>query len=405
MRLLVSTGQWFPDDMGGMARVARDSSHALAQRGHEVVVLAPTAPGAPVAEEDGSLVVRRVLDRKHLPQTLMDAVQTRRQARKSNLGRFDLAVAHDAVTAVGLLAARSSTPLVRVFHSSVSREFKFLRTHIGVGKTWLAAYAFMPLLVLMDRTAMSKAARILVLSEYSRELLATDHPDALERVRRVSAGADADAFSAPHDDRDAIRGRLGLRADAILLLTVRRLEPRMGIEQLLRAFHRLGDDAASLAIVGDGVSAQSLRRLAADLEIDGRVRFVGRVSDAELREWYRAADLFVLPTVAYEGFGLVTAEALASGTPVIGTPVGATPELLRPLDPRLVASGTDPEALRAAIADVLPLLSPEFRRRCRQYARTCFAWEEVIVGWEQVLMEVIHSCSQPQRSTSSMHQT
>ena len=96
---------------------------------------------------------------------------------------------------------------------------------------------------------------------------------------------------------------------------------------------------------------------------------VGRVSDEELQEWHRAADLFVLPTVAYEGFGLVTAEALASGTPVVGTPVGATPELLVPLDARLVSRGTDAPALAEAMRTGLALATPELRERCRVIRR------------------------------------
>ena len=86
------------------------------------------------------------------------------------------------------------------------------------------------------------------------------------------------------------------------------------------------------------------------------------MEESELRDWYRAADLVVLPTVAYEGFGMVTAEALATGTPVVGTPVGATPELLEPLDPRLVAAGSDPDALAAAIRNAFTFADTEFAR-------------------------------------------
>ena len=92
--------------------------------------------------------------------------------------------------------------------------------------------------------------------------------------------------------------------------------------------------------------------------LEGRVELVGHVSDSELALWHRAADVFVLPTVAYVGFGLVTAEALASGTPVVGTRVGATPELLEPLDPRLLAHGTDPEDLAEATGTGPRLATP-----------------------------------------------
>jgi glycosyltransferase involved in cell wall biosynthesis len=107
------------------------------------------------------------------------------------------------------------------------------------------------------------------------------------------------------------------------------------------------------------------------------VRFVGRVAEDELLDWYRAADLFVLPTVAYEGFGMVTVKALASGTPVVGTPAGATPELLEPLDQRLVARGSDPDSLAAAIREALAFIGDDFRTRCREYPLARFDWSHV----------------------------
>jgi glycosyltransferase involved in cell wall biosynthesis len=109
-----------------------------------------------------------------------------------------------------------------------------------------------------------------------------------------------------------------------------------------------------------------------------------------LPDWYRAADVVVMPTVAYEGFGLVTAEALACGTPVVGTRVGATPELLEPLDPRLLAADADPNALASTIDRALDLVSGELRRRCRDYAVARLSWDAAIAEWERVLEEAAY---------------
>jgi glycosyltransferase involved in cell wall biosynthesis len=160
----------------------------------------------------------------------------------------------------------------------------------------------------------------------------------------------------------------------------------MGIEQLLRAVQILAPDDIYLAIVGGGLLTDELRRLSSELGVDGRVRFAGQVAEEELPDWYRAADLFVLPTVAYEGFGMVTVEALASGTPVVGTPAGATPELLEPLDPRLVARGSDPGSLAVAIRETLEFIDDDFRSRCREYAVARFSWDKVAAAWEEALL-------------------
>jgi glycosyltransferase involved in cell wall biosynthesis len=160
----------------------------------------------------------------------------------------------------------------------------------------------------------------------------------------------------------------------------------MGLEELVRALARPEVQAtAALAIVGGGSAEGRLRQLVAELGLGSRVRFAGRVGDDELPDWYRAGDLFVLPTVAYEGFGMVTAEALASGTPVVGTPVGATPELLEGLEPSLLAEHADAGSLAAAISRGLALAGPGLAERARAYAVERFGWDAVVARWEAAL--------------------
>ncbi len=140
-------------------------------------------------------------------------------------------------------------------------------------------------------------------------------------------------------------------AEAPLLFTARRFTPRTGVDRLLAAMPTIlrAHPAATLAVAGTGEMEQQLRQLAARLGVADRVRFLGRVSDESLVDWYRRATLVVMPTAKLEGFGLTTAEALACGTPVVGTPVGATPELLAPLDRTLLAADSTPSALAETV--------------------------------------------------------
>jgi len=261
-----------------------------------------------------------------------------------------------------------------------------MRSRLPWGHERLVAYLNEPITARLERIGMRRCTQVLILSEYSRSLLMADHPDQTAKVRRVPGGVDTKWFS-PGDGVRAARMRLGLDPQQRLLVTVRRAEPRMGIDQLLRAVRILASDKVSLAVVGGGLLTDEFKRLSSELGIDGRVRFVGRVPEEELPDWYRAADLFVLPTVAYEGFGMVTVEALASGVPVVGTPAGATPELLEPLDPRLVAGGSDPDSLALAIREALTFTGDDFRSRCRDYAVARFDWSTVARAWDDALSE------------------
>lgn len=288
---------------------------------------------------------------------------------------------------MGLLAAYPRTPLVLGYYASPPRELRYLRSHVGALHKRLLTYPLEIPLRVMEAVSLRRASELLILSEFTRELLAADHPNQAPRARLVPGLVNTDLFS-PAEDRGAIRTRLGLRPDIPLLLSVRRLEPRMGLERLFHAVKLLrGSRDVDLVVAGAGRLDESLRRLVANLGLQSHVRFLGRVPDDALRDWYRAADLFVLPTVAYEGFGMVTAEALASGTPVVGTPVGATPELLAPLDRRLVAKSSDVDDIAAAVSGALGFAGPELRARCREYASANYSWDTAIQAWEDVLID------------------
>ncbi len=96
-----------------------------------------------------------------------------------------------------------------------------------------------------------------------------------------------------------------------------------------------------------------LKALAKEYNLQEHIRFVGQISEELLPLYYQAADLFVLPSLDFEGFGLVTLEALSSGLPVVGTNIGGTPEILENLDPRLLVEKTSAEKLAEGIMTTL----------------------------------------------------
>jgi glycosyltransferase involved in cell wall biosynthesis len=390
VRILVATDQWFPDRIGGVARVATDTARGWAAGGHDVTVLAPRHDGQPSEEthEGGALTLLRVLPRARLPQTLTDPPATRRWASQVAHRRFDVLVAHTCTTACGLLKARLERPLVYVFHADAAKEARYFRATLRPGAAWVSTLAIEGRLRSLDRVALREADGVMILSEFSRSLLREHDPALAQRAVRVSGAVDTAVFT-PRDRHEA-RERLGVDTSTRLVFTVRRLDPRLGLENLLEAAALLGDvEGLRIAIAGTGGLRARLHDLHDRLGLGKRVELLGRVSDDDLPLWHKAADLFVLPTLAYEGFGLVTAEALASGTPVVGTPIGATPELLEPLDPRLVARSTDSPALADAIRTGLRITTAQFRARCRDYALARFAWDAALPDWEDVLKDAV----------------
>ena len=388
MRIIVATDQWSPDVIGGSARVARATAVQFARLGHHVVVVAPAVPGRPAVGHDAGVELHRSVKRFGLPQSVADVVATWRWARRRP--RPDVLVAHQATNAVGLLAAQRGVPLVYVFHASAPLEQRFVRRRLTPVRR-AVALLLDPLLVLLERIAVRRAETVAVLSEYSRRLLLARHPSVSDRIAVVRGGVDYDRFAS--GDGATARAAYDIPDDRPFVLTVRRLEPRMGVEELLRAADLLIRKGVQLTVgvAGAGETGPALERLARELAIDEHVRFFGRVPDTDLPGLYAAADLFVLPTVAYEGFGMSTVEALAAGTPVVGTAVGATPEILTPLDPQLVSPSTLPDELAATIETALASATDDRRERCAAYARERFSWETAIESWQAAVVRAAGS--------------
>jgi glycosyltransferase involved in cell wall biosynthesis len=157
----------------------------------------------------------------------------------------------------------------------------------------------------------------------------------------------------------------------------------MGIDLLLRAAARV--PGLQVVVGGDGPLRGELEALAASLKVPAK--FVGYVPDDDLPALYRAADLFVLPTRALEGFGLVAIEAMACGTPALGTPVGAIPEVLGPLG--LVFRDVTVEAIEEGLRRFFDARDPDLGKRCREHVAARYDWGRVVEQAEALLLKVI----------------
>jgi len=202
------------------------------------------------------------------------------------------------------------------------------------------------------------------------------------KFRVLSMGADLSLFS-PAPDQDAIRERLQSGPGQVILF-VGKLTEKKGVTYLLQAAARL-EKEWHLLIVGEGILRPGLEAEAARLGIRERVRFVGAMPQARLADYYRAADLVVVPSARdvkgeAEGMPVVILEALASGAPVIATEVCSVPEALKGKGVKEVPSA-DVAALARAMAAVLEgEAAPADPRAIEPYA-----WPEIARQYAQAL--------------------
>jgi glycosyltransferase involved in cell wall biosynthesis len=305
--------------------------------------------------------------------------------------QFDVAYVHNPFQAVGLLRSSERIPYVYVFHAPIPREVEI---EAKKGKYGIVT----PLVKMANHWIRGKeiyaliyAHKIIVRSRYMEKEMVQLYSDlGRGKTLRIPLCVDTQRFSFA-ENPTILREQLNLPVHRPVMLTVRRLVPRMGLENLILAMKEIVKQVpeALLLIGGKGYLENSLRTLIMRLQLEANVKLLGFIPEEELPMYYQSADLFVLPTVELEGFGLSTLEALSCGTPVIATPVGANPEVIGPLGQEFLCQDASPESLAERIVWFIKRAnSNELRKRCREYCEANFRVDKVVGAIEQVLLEV-----------------
>ncbi|MGB7790652.1 MAG: glycosyltransferase family 4 protein, partial [Terrimicrobiaceae bacterium] len=228
----------------------------------------------------------------------------------------------------------------------------------------------------VERAIYASARRFVVLSQAFRDVLINRYRVKGDRIDIVPGGVQADAFNTGLSRAEA-REKLGWPKDRVILVTVRRLARRMGLENLIDAVDQLRKKEPSILAVlaGTGPLAAELADLVEQKNLRDHVKLAGFVPDADLPVAYRAADLSVVPSIALEGFGLVVLESLAAGTPVVVTPVGGLPEVVSALSKDLILDGSSADHLAEGLATRLSALGKlPSDTTCQAYAKDNFDW-------------------------------
>ncbi len=210
------------------------------------------------------------------------------------------------------------------------------------------------------------------------------------KVKVIYNGVDLARFRPITGKREEMRKKLGIPQNSIVVLTVRRLVYKNGVDTLI--------DAANIAVkknprivflvVGKGPDMESVKLQVAQLGIEANFRLAGFVSDEDLPLYYNVADLFVLPSKSGEGLPLVALEAMACGLPVIATDVGGIREILMKDYGKLVAPN-QPELLAKAVLDFATVDFSSRRVELRAMVEKRFSWDANVERLVEIYEELI----------------
>lgn len=248
------------------------------------------------------------------------------------------------------------------------------------GTDVMASRGRLPLAAVWQRFLLAQAARITATSQF----LAAETTRLAPRDADISIipfGVDCETFSPER------HGRLRPE-DSVTIGFVKHLEPKYGPEQLLRAFGRISKRHRDtrLLMVGSGSLRSRLERLAEELGVSSRVRFLGAVPHREVPFVLAGLSVFVMPSVSQESFGVAAVEASAMEVPVVATRVGGVPEVVLDGETGLLVPPNDVNALEGAIERLIEdrKMREELGRRGRKWVVSRYTWEGSVSAMQEL---------------------
>ena len=407
MKILMVCNGAYPDEIGGAHTFVYELARHLAALGHDLTVLTRRrTPELPRKETISGVRYIRY-EYRNTTDPLRWRYRLYHGARKafqalSESEKFDVTHGHWPHSAAGVFEHPATDGALKVYtlHAPFFEEEKIeaavLRAEQPLTVRGMLKRMWVPLSLLekrrTERRALRRCSAVFVLSRFMKQR-AFDHLTVpLRKLKVISGGVDTERFF-PQHEREGIREGLGIAPEKKALLTVRRLVPRMGLKNLVRAMAIVRQHApeAILAIGGTGILYDDLQKQIRELSLSDTVRLLGFIPADALADHYRAADYFIMPTEYLEGFGLSTVEAMACGTPALGTPVGGTGEILADVDTGLLFSGTKPLDIADGILRHLNSRAPgDLRARVARYAHKVYSWTIVAQCMEEALLENLH---------------
>lgn len=386
---VLSTGMgWIDIQYGGLNRYFADYSSAMKEHGHSELGFIVAPQGSQISTDLNIKNVTHEMEINHyLPRMRLIQKHTNQAVKSFQPDVFNPHFAF-YTTMVTRRVIPPHVPIVTHFHGPWALETEVQQTKTATNairdtKFWIKKQ--------VEQLTYRRSDSFIVLSEYFRDILTETYGVDERKIHIIPGAVDHNRFR-PHPDRNELRLQLGISPYQPLLFCIRRLVRRMGIDRLIHAMVDVvrAFPEVRLFIGGDGPMRAEYEALILRLGLSANVKLLGRITNEELVQYYQAADISVVPTLTLEGFGLITVESLACGTPVLGTPYGGTKEILHQISDELMFKDDTAESMSNKIIDVLnqDALLPS-REACREHVLNRYTWSRVAEAVTEVFTEEV----------------
>lgn len=321
MKILIASDLHWPT-INGVATFSRTLAQGLAERGHEVLVIAPSQNGKRSKQVDGKYIISRTVS---VPfpfyQNFRISLTPQREVKKI-IEDFEPDVIHiQMLMWIGQAAMKFGNkygiPIVSTNHAMPENLMDNLKLLAPVARPinyMLREYG---------RRFHSKSDCVTMPTQSAIDMFNVEFPNPMIAV---SNGIDLSRFQPGPVDDDLYK-KFHIPKDKPVISYIGRLDAEKHLPVLVKAFARMHKEAnAHLLIVGDGTDADRLHYLARELSIISHVSFTGRVTDEEITALHRVGSVYCMPSPA-ELQSIATLEAMASGQPIVAVDAGALREL------------------------------------------------------------------------------
>ena len=381
-------------DTGGQVVYVLELSKKLAQLGHQVDIWTRQFEGQPEIEPvaDGVRIIRMpcggedFIPKEYLYEALPEWEENALRFIKTHGLKYKFVSSHywDAGVAGKHLSETLGIPHLHTPHSlGIWKKRQMEDDFPGDAAKFETLYNFTKRID-GERAIYHSAHRVLATTPQQLELLLTDYGLPPEKCLMIPPGYDDNRFFPVGEaSKKAIQRRLGFTGPVVM--AIGRLARNKGYDLLIQGFQlvaqRMPDVTLYLAVGGENLAEGEnkvlgeLKALVSELGLVDRVCFGSFISDADLADYYRAADVFVLCS-RYEPFGMTAIEAMACGTPTIVTIHGGLHQSLTFGRHALFADPFDREDLGIMIHKILkhPRLAAQLAQMGAHVARSLFTW-------------------------------
>jgi glycosyltransferase involved in cell wall biosynthesis len=334
---VISTVSYWHGLRGGMDLHGKHLLEGLASKGHEVIVISTKHPSGKEYENINGIRLYYLQNTTFgSPRKKWEEESIKRFKAISGRGKIDVILSQSrAAYGVAKIAKDMGIPVVTIMHGyqtmilrSIWNQVRnFRKGYLTFFKASLATFYYS---VFQEYPLLMNSSAIIAVSDNVGEVLGRKPFIDRNKISVINYGIDLGIFNVSQEKRKKTREYLNISDQDRVILFLSLLSKQKGADVALRSFKELSEKETNIKLIigGDGEYLGEAKRLAKALHIEQAVSFPGFVPNEETSGYYNAADVFVFPTLRLESFGIVIAEAMACGKPVIASNIGSIPNVI-----------------------------------------------------------------------------